>query len=121
MVTIQIKTEVVEWLMEHEGWDAEEALAFAQEFVGMLYFTGAAGKEWEKVVMNMLDKQQLDKLGRIITRLFKKNRATRIQDGDNSKSMIFHFCWGYEEALKDIAAILDVELIDSKLPDENQR
>ena len=41
MVAIQIKTEVIEWLMEHEGWDAEESLSFAQEFIGMLYFTGA--------------------------------------------------------------------------------
>ena len=41
MTAIQIKTEVVEWIMEHEGWDAEESLTFAQEFVGMLYLTGA--------------------------------------------------------------------------------
>lgn len=42
MVTvIQIKDSVVEWLQERLGIDADEALGFAQEFAGMLYFTGA--------------------------------------------------------------------------------
>lgn len=42
MVTvIQIKASVVEWLQERLGIDADEALEFAQEFAGMLYFTGA--------------------------------------------------------------------------------
>lgn len=38
---IQIKNEVIEWLQERLGIDADEALEFAQEFAGMLYFSGA--------------------------------------------------------------------------------
>lgn len=42
MVTvIQIKTSVIEWLQERLNIDAGEALELAQEFVGMLYYTGA--------------------------------------------------------------------------------
>lgn len=44
MVTIQIKTTVIEWLQERLGIDADEALELAQEFAGMLYFTGAFGE-----------------------------------------------------------------------------
>lgn len=41
MITIQIKTTVIEWLIERLDLDADEALELAQEFAGMLYCTGA--------------------------------------------------------------------------------
>lgn len=44
MVTIQIKTAVVEWLQERLNFGYDEALELAQEFAGMLYFTGAFGE-----------------------------------------------------------------------------
>ncbi len=71
MVTIQIKTEVVEWLMEHEGWDAEESLSFAQEFVGMLVMSGSLKSE--------IAKNFLIEIQRLYLRSNKKDRNTCYQ------------------------------------------
>ena len=48
-------------------------------------------------------------LEQVIKRLAEKNMVIRSQEGVNSKSMIFLFCWGYEEALKDIATFFEVD------------
>ncbi len=58
MVTIQIKTKVIEWLMEHEGWNTEEALSFAQEFIGMLLMSGTF-KEDETAKNSLIEIQRL--------------------------------------------------------------
>lgn len=40
MLTLQITPDFVEWVSQELGMDFEEAGRFAQEFVGMMYFTG---------------------------------------------------------------------------------
>ena len=51
MTAIQIKNEVIEWLMEHEGRDAEESLSFAQEFIGMLVMSGSMRPTHDPVLL----------------------------------------------------------------------
>lgn len=39
-IAIRITPELVEWVQEHTNLVGDEAQAFAQEFAGVLYFTG---------------------------------------------------------------------------------
>lgn len=45
MIAIQIKTELVKWVQERLDLDADEAQNFAEEFAGMLYFSGGFSAE----------------------------------------------------------------------------
>ena len=45
MMEIRITTELVEWVQERLDIDADEAQNFAEEFAGMLYFSGGFARE----------------------------------------------------------------------------
>ena len=57
---------------------------------------------------------QLSRLEKVLKRLFDKNLVVRNQTEGDSSSMIFRFCWGYEEALQDIATFFEINLRDEE-------
>ncbi len=56
----------------------------------------------------------LTRLEQVIKRLKDKNRAIRNNGEQNTNKLLFRFCLGYEEALKDIATFFELDLKDKE-------